>query len=66
MGPLERPSQQTEGIGYLGHPTLADRDLLDKLGQDQVGTARPERRIYTKCAAGQKASAEHLTYMYIW
>jgi len=29
--------------------------------QDQVGTARAERRLYTECAAGQEASAEHLT-----
>src|SRR6218665_2420114 len=45
-------------------PTLADRDLVDKLVQGQVGTAKPERRLYTECAAGQEANAEHLTY--IW
>src|SRR6218665_1802728 len=63
-GPSEHPSQQSEGICYPGLPTLADRDLLGKLVQDQVGIARPERRLYTERAAGQEASAEHLTY--IW
>jgi len=29
-GPTEPPSQQSEGIGYLGSPTLADRDLLGR------------------------------------
>ena len=61
MGPPEHLSQQSERIGYPGPPTLADRDLLGKLVQDQVGTARPERRLYTECASGQEASAEHLT-----
>src|SRR6218665_3772725 len=61
-GPPEYPSQQSEGIGYPGLPTLADRDLLGKLMQDQVGTARPERRLYTEYAAGQETNAEHLTY----
>src|SRR6218665_396616 len=60
-GPPEHPSQQSEGIGYPGLPTPADRDLLGKLVQDQVDTARPERRLYTECAAGQEASAEHLS-----
>ena len=45
-------------------PTLADRDLLDRRVQGLVGTARPERRFYTKFAAGQEVNAEHLTY--IW
>jgi len=63
MGPPENPSQQSKGIGYPGPPTLADRDFLGKLVQDQVGTARPET-LYTECAAEQEASAEHLTY--IW
>src|SRR6218665_1714542 len=42
---FEPPSQQSGGIGSPGPPTLADRDLLDRRGQGQVGTARPERRI---------------------
>src|SRR6218665_1594265 len=29
-GPQEPPSQQSEGIGYPGPPTLADRDRLGK------------------------------------
>src|SRR6218665_1116168 len=64
MGPPEHPSQQSEGIGSSGPPTLADRDLLGKLVQGQVGTARPERRLYTECAAGQKANAVLKTILF--
>jgi len=46
-----------------GPSTLADRDLLSRRVQGQVGTARPERRLYTQCAAGQEAKAEHPTYI---
>src|SRR6218665_1064936 len=63
-GTIRTPSQQSKGIGYPGHPTLADRDLLGRWVPGQVGTARPERRFYTECAAGQEANDENLTY--IW
>jgi len=62
-GTTRTHSQQSEGISAILSlaPTLTDRSLVDRLVQGQVGTTKPEFRIYHQCAVGHEANAERLT-----
>jgi len=52
-----QPAERRDQLPWAS--ILAYRNLLVKLVEGQVGTARPERQLHDQCAVGQEANAEH-------